>query len=156
VIFKRRISTRPAALSRPRPHTHTHTRHSSQTRPRPWSTWRPTVTVTASRTKYLYFPFYNNNNAIIIIIIIIDRQFLTRRNTTKTLQGCASLSANSHTYYYLVPPYPITHSLFHSRLKHPFSANPSHCSPSFLFLNIHYVDSSDCLLLFLSISVFYL
>ena len=48
-----------------------------------------------------------------------------------------------------------THS-FIPGLKPSFSANPSLCSPSFFFyLNIHYVDSPDCLLLFLSISVFY-
>jgi len=52
--------------------------------------------------------------------------------------------------------YSITHSLFHSRLKTflllqilPTAALP------FFYLNIHYVDSPDCLLLFLSISVFY-
>jgi len=38
-------------------------------------------------------------------------------------------AANSHTYYYL---FSITHSLFHSRLKTFFSANPSHRSLSFL------------------------
>ena len=36
-----------------------------------------------------------------------------------------------------------------------FSANPSHRSPSFFFFRIHYMDSPNCLLLFLSISVFY-
>jgi len=30
--------------------------------------------------------------------------------------------------------YSITQSLFHSRMKPSFSANPSHCSPSFLLL----------------------
>jgi len=25
-----------------------------------------------------------------------------------------------------------------------FSANPSHCSPSFFFFRIHYMDSPDC------------
>ena len=46
-----------------------------------------------------------------------------------------------------------THS-FIPGLKPSFSANPSHCSPSFFFFNIHYMDSPDCLPLFLSISVF--
>jgi len=40
-------------------------------------------------------------------------------------------------------------------LKPPFSANPSHRSPSFFFFRIHYMDSPDCLLLFLSISILY-
>ena len=48
-----------------------------------------------------------------------------------------------------------THS-FIPGLKPSFSANPSHCSPSFFF-GIHYINSSDCLglLLFLSIYAFY-
>jgi len=50
--------------------------------------------------------------------------------------------------------YSITHSLFHSRIKTFFSANPSHHSPSFFFFRIHYMDSPDCLLLLLSMSVF--
>jgi len=40
-------------------------------------------------------------------------------------------------------------------LKPFFSANPSHCSPSFFFFGIHYMDSPDGSLLFLSISFFY-
>ena len=40
-------------------------------------------------------------------------------------------------------------------LKPSFSANPSHRSPSFFFFKTHYMDSPDCLLLFLSISAFY-
>jgi len=47
-----------------------------------------------------------------------------------------------------------THS-FIPGLKPSFSANPSYHSPSFFFFNIHYMDSPDCLLLFLSMSVFY-
>ena len=61
----------------------------------------------------------------------------------------------SYLLLFRIPP-PI-HS-FIPGLKPSFSANPSHCSPSFLLLrglNIHYVDPADCLLLFLSISVFY-
>ena len=46
-----------------------------------------------------------------------------------------------------------THS-FIPGLKPSFSANPSHRSPSFFFFGIHYMDSPDCLLLFLSTSVF--
>ena len=46
-----------------------------------------------------------------------------------------------------------THS-FIQGLKPSFSANLSHRSPSCLFFRIHYIDSPDCLLLFLSISVF--
>ena len=43
-----------------------------------------------------------------------------------------------------------THSFFPG-LKPSFSTNLSHCSPSFLFyLNIYYMDSPDCLLLFLA------
>ena len=50
----------------------------------------------------------------------------------------------------------ITHSLFHSRLKNlPFLQILPTAALPFFFLNIHYVDSADCLLLFLSISVFY-
>ena len=49
--------------------------------------------------------------------------------------------------------YSITHSLFHSRLITYFPANPSDRSPSFFFFGIHYMDSPDCLLLLLSISV---
>jgi len=56
-----------------------------------------------------------------------------------------------HTYYYW---YSITHSLFHSRLKSPFSANPPYRSLSFFSFRIHYMDFPDCLLLLLSISVF--
>jgi len=44
-----------------------------------------------------------------------------------------------------------THSFF-PFLKPSFSANPSHCSPSFFFFRIHYMVSPDCLLLFLRIS----
>ena len=63
-----------------------------------------------------------------------------------------SLSANSHTYYYLVT----THSLFHSRYKtFLFCKSFPTAALHFFFLNIHYMDSPDCLLLFLSISVFY-
>ena len=40
-----------------------------------------------------------------------------------------SLSANSHTYYYLVFHHPLT---FIPGLKPSFSANPSHRSPFFL------------------------
>ena len=47
-----------------------------------------------------------------------------------------------------------THS-FTPGLKPSFSANPSLRSSSFFFFRIHYMDSLDCLLLFLSISVFY-
>ena len=47
-----------------------------------------------------------------------------------------------------------THS-FIPGLKPSFSANPSHRSPSFFFFRIHYMDSPDCLLLLLSISVVY-
>jgi len=41
-------------------------------------------------------------------------------------------------------------------LKTSFSANPSHCSAAlpFFYLNIHYVDSPDCLLLFLFLVFF--
>ena len=47
-----------------------------------------------------------------------------------------------------------THS-FIPGLKPSFSANPSHRGPSFFFFGIHHMDSPDCLLLFLNISVFY-
>ena len=47
-----------------------------------------------------------------------------------------------------------THS-FIPDSKPSFSANPSYDSPSFFFFRIHYMDSPDCLLLFLSKSVFY-
>ena len=40
-------------------------------------------------------------------------------------------------------------------LKPSFSAKPSHCSPSFLLLKYSLRGFPDCLLLFLSISVFY-
>ena len=48
--------------------------------------------------------------------------------------------------------YSITHSLFHSRLKNlPFlQILPTAALP--FCLNIHYMDSPDCILLFLSIS----
>ena len=46
-----------------------------------------------------------------------------------------------------------THS-FIPGLKPSFSANPFHRSPSFFFFRIHYMDSPNCLLLLLSISVF--
>ena len=47
-----------------------------------------------------------------------------------------------------------THS-FVPGLKPSFSVNPSHRSPSFFFFRIHYIDSPECLLLFLSLSIFY-
>ena len=40
-------------------------------------------------------------------------------------------------------------------LKRSFSASPSDRSSSFFFVKIHYMDSPDCLVLFLSISVLY-
>jgi len=54
-------------------------------------------------------------------------------------------------YYYYLVGYSITHSLFYSKLKTYFRKS----FPSFFFFMIHYMDSPDCLLLFLSISVFY-
>ena len=48
----------------------------------------------------------------------------------KTVCEVRTLSDNGHTYCYLV----FHHPLFHSRLKPSFSANPSHCSSSFLLL----------------------
>ena len=39
-------------------------------------------------------------------------------------------------------------------LKPSFSANPSHRGAPFFSFRIHYMDSPDCLLLLLSISVF--
>jgi len=73
--------------------------------------------------------------------------------TRATMRAVRSLSANSHAYYYLV---------FHHRLALSFQAYnlpslqilPTAALP-FFYLNIHYVDSPDCLLLFLTISVFY-
>jgi len=52
--------------------------------------------------------------------------------------------------------YSITHSLFLSRLKTFPSLQiiPPAALP-FFYLNIYYVDSTDCLLLILNISVFY-
>jgi len=51
--------------------------------------------------------------------------------------------------------YSITHSLFLSRLKtFLLQILPTAALP-FFYLNIYYVDSLDCLLLFLSISLFY-
>ena len=41
-------------------------------------------------------------------------------------------------------------------LNPSFSANPPHCSLSLFFFRIHYMDSPDCLLLLLGISVFLL
>jgi len=57
--------------------------------------------------------------------------------------------------YLLLSGIPSPTQSFIPGLKPSFSANPSHRSPSFFFFRIHYVDSPDCLLLFLSISVFY-
>jgi len=51
--------------------------------------------------------------------------------------------------------YSITHSLFHSRLKTFLFCESFPLQPFLFFFRIHYVDSSDYLLLFLSISVFY-
>ena len=52
--------------------------------------------------------------------------------------------------------YSVTHSLFLSRLKNLPSLQilPTAALP-FFYLNMYYVDSPDCLLLFLSIYVFY-
>ena len=51
--------------------------------------------------------------------------------------------------------YSITHSLFLSRLKNlPSLQILPIAALLFFYLNIYYVDSPDCLLLFLSISVF--
>ena len=75
---------------------------------------------------------------------------------------CAEhLSVESYTIficqqsYLLLFWYSITTHSFFRGLKPFFSANPSHCSPSFFFFNTHYTDFPYCLLLFLSISVFY-
>ena len=62
------------------------------------------------------------------------------------------ISLQSYFYYW----YSITHSLFHSRLKSFYSANPPYRSLSFVSFKIHYIDFPDCLLLLLSISVFLL
>jgi len=52
--------------------------------------------------------------------------------------------------------YSITHSLFLSRLKTFLFHKSFPLWPFFCFyLNIYYMDSPDCLLLFLGISVFY-
>jgi len=63
-----------------------------------------------------------------------------------------ALSANSHTYYYL---YSITNSLFLSRLKTSLFCKSFPPQRFFFFFRIHHMDSPDCLLLFLSISIFY-
>ena len=43
----------------------------------------------------------------------------------------------------------------HTLWRTPFTANPFHHSPSFFFFRIYHMDSPDCLLLFLTISIFY-
>ena len=73
---------------------------------------------------------------------------LTRRRRVR------ELSANLLLLLLFGIPSP-THS-FIPGLKPSFSAKSSHRSPSLFFFMIHYMDSSECLLLFLSISVFYL
>ena len=79
------------------------------------------------------------------------------KNCSKHTPCCLTVSIISHicqqSYLLLLGIPSPTH--FHSRLKTViFSANPSHRSPSFFFFGIHYMDSPDCLLLFLSISFF--
>jgi len=73
--------------------------------------------------------------------------------TRATMRAVRSLSANSHTYYYLVFHHPLTLS-FQAYNLPSLQILPTAALP-FFYLNIHYVDSPDCLLLFLTISVFY-
>jgi len=65
---------------------------------------------------------------------------------------CTSLSPYSHTFIIGIPS--PTHS-FTLGLNPSFSANPPYRSLSFLSFKIHYMDFPDCLLLLLSISVFF-
>jgi len=61
-------------------------------------------------------------------------------------------ATNSHTYYYELS---ITHSLFHSGLKTSLFCKSFPPQPFLFFFRTDYIDSPDCLLLLLSISVFY-
>ena len=70
------------------------------------------------------------------------------------LRIITSSTVNSHTYYYLVFHHRLT-VLFHACWNLPFlQILPAWALP-FSSFRIHYMDSPDCSLLFLSISVFY-
>ena len=85
-------------------------------------------------------------------VITREAAFNTRRNLSVTV----SVEFNYRILYGLYLPtviltiiwYSITHSLFHSRLKTFLFCKSFPLQP--FFLNIHYVDSPNCLLLFLS------
>ena len=83
----------------------------------------------------------------------VDQHF---RRQLKTFHSVESYTVFICQQSYLIIWYSITHSLFHSRHKTFFFCKSFPLQP-FLssFLNIHYMDSPDCLLLFLSISVFF-
>jgi len=71
-----------------------------------------------------------------------------------TVESYTIISPYSHTFIIGIPS--PTRSLFHSIGLNPsFSANPPYRSLSFLSFKIHYMDFPDCLLLLLSISVFF-
>ena len=77
------------------------------------------------------------------------KTFLLNKHSYKT--GLFMLSANSHTFYYW---YSVSHPLFHSRLKTFLFCKSFPPQPFLFFFRTDYMDSPDCLLLLLSISVF--
>jgi len=79
------------------------------------------------------------------------------KNCSKHTPCCLTVSIISHicqqSYLLLLGIPSPTH--FHSRLKTSLFCKSFPPQPFLFFFRIHYMDSSDCLLLFLSISVFY-
>ena len=74
-----------------------------------------------------------------------------------TFQHCKCRILYDHylaTSYLLLLGIPSPTHSFIPGLKPSFYANPSHRSPSFFLFRIHYINSPDCVLLLLSISVF--
>jgi len=97
------------------------------------------------------------------VVAIVDRwvRQTDRRTDARAFHvdgSCAEhLTVESYTIficqqsYLLLSGIPSPIHSFIPGLKPSFSANPFHRSPSFFFFRIHYMDSPDCLLLFLSI-----
>jgi len=122
--------------------------------------WRATAAVFSSLT-------YRRSSSLYSLTAISHRHS-TQDTDTTVLSSCAggvnwALTVESYTVFICQQSYLLligipspTHS-FVPGLKPSFSANHSHCSRSFLLLKylLRGLDSPDCLLLFLSISVFY-
>jgi len=98
------------------------------------------LTLNSSKTEFLLIGLSKQ-------LAKINNSSLTTTHSSRNL-GFIFICQKSYLVFY----HPLT---FIPGLKPSFSANPSHRSPSFFFFRIHYMDSPDCLVLFLSISIFY-